>query len=330
MATVALPAFGQSAEVKAGARTAANQGLEAFKNGNYQEAVDRFRRANELIKAPTHTLFIARGYEKMGDLVAAREAYLEVDREELSPSAPKAFRTAQKEARDELAALEPRIPYLTIELRGPGAAEAKVSLDGDEVPRALVGLEQPVNPGEHALRAQGEDVRSKPIKVNIAEGERATVTLRLIKLATKPPPPPVEPIDKPQPKPEPTGGGSTLQTVGWIALGVGVVGGGVGTVYLLQKNADKNDADKLYKACNPRVCSPSERDRIAALDSDAASATQLSTAGFIVGGVGIVAGVTLLIVGSSASSDAKPEPASETAKVQPWLGLGSAGLAGTF
>jgi hypothetical protein len=202
-------------------------------------------------------------------------------------------------------------------------------MDGNELSQALVGLEQPVNPGEHTFRAESGDARSKIAKVSIEEGGRKTVTLRLVS-AAPPPPPPQVPVDNPEQPPQTSSSGSTLRTVGWIALGVGVIGGGVGTVYMLKKNADGSDADKLYKACNPRVCTAAERDRIDTLDAGASSAGLRSTAGFIVGGVGIVGGVTMIIVGSMGSDDAKPDAPSETASVQPWLGIGSAGLTGTF
>ena len=51
----------------------------------------------------------------------------------------------------------------------------------------------------------------------------------------------------------------------------------------------------------------------------------LSTAMFVVGGVGLTAGLVLLLTAP------KAKPATPTkASVEPWIGIGSAGLRGTF
>src|SRR5262245_25358178 len=95
-------------EEKAGARAAAEQGNSAFKAGKYAEALDLFHRAETLVHAPTHLLMIARTHAALGQLVAAKEAFLQVGRDALGASAPAAFKKAQADAKTELAALDPR------------------------------------------------------------------------------------------------------------------------------------------------------------------------------------------------------------------------------
>lgn len=329
-------AMGQSAEVKAAARAAANQGLEAFKSGDYQTAVDRFERANELIRAPTHTLFLARAHEKLGNLVVARELYLELDREQLADDAPQAFVQAQSDARTELEALEPRVPRITVDVTGPGAEAAEVLMDDKPMPSALIGIERPVDPGKHRFRASAGEAKARPVIVTVEEGERKSITLELKTLATTDLPPddrdPVVP-DKPT---EPADDGVSGMTVaGVTALGVGGLGLGLGLYFTKQKGDFEDDADTLFDACNPRVCSSSERQRIAAMDEDAATAANMSTAGFIVGGLGVATGITLLLLAPSGEDEpAQPEAPAEKddvwAKVQPWVGLGSFGVNGTF
>ena len=177
-------AMGQSAEVKSNARAAANQGLEAFKAGDYETAIDRFERANELIRAPTHTLFLARAHEKRGDLVLARELYLELDREQLASDAPPAFVQAQADARTELEALEIRVPRITVKVTGPGSEQAEVLMDDKPMPSALVGIERPVDPGKHRFRASAGENKARPITLTLEEGQRKTITLELKVLAT--------------------------------------------------------------------------------------------------------------------------------------------------
>ncbi|MFW5739056.1 MAG: tetratricopeptide repeat protein [Myxococcota bacterium] len=329
----APPATGQSAEVKAGARAAANQGLEAFKAGDYEQAIDRFERANQLIRAPTHTLFLARAHEKLGHLVLARELYLELDRETLPNDAPPAFVQAQQDARAELEALEPRVPRITVDVTGGGDETVEVTVNDKPMPVALVGLERPIDPGEHRFRASSDGSKARPVTVSIEEGERKTVTLELRTLATTeplfddPPPPPAE-------QPTEDAGVSGTTVAGITALGVGAIGLGLGAYFIKQESDFESDADTLFKACNPRVCTQSERQRIAAMDEDAATSRNMSTASFIVGGVGVASGIVLLMLAPSGEDDAglseSGEHAGPSPRVQPWVGLGSAGVMGQF
>ncbi len=99
-----------------------------------------------------------------------------------------------------------------------------------------------------------------------------------------------------------------------------------GTIFMLSANGKQSDADDL---CNSGKfggrCDPAQRNEIAALDSDASSARTLSNVGFIVGGVGVAAGVTLLLLSGKPSKAARLQPT-----IEPWVGLGSAGVFGSF
>ena len=81
------------------ARDLAKKGAEAFVAGNHAEALDFMTRAEALVHAPPHLLYIARAQAALGKLVAARETYLKVTREELPASAPRAFKDAQSQAK---------------------------------------------------------------------------------------------------------------------------------------------------------------------------------------------------------------------------------------
>src|SRR5262249_45271766 len=149
-------------------------------------------------------------------LVQAKEFYVRIGREELRSNAPKAFGEAQKAAATELAALEPRIALLTIVVKGQAAPEATVTMDGVEIPRALVGVGYPTNPGSHTLRASGPGSVAPDVTVQLAEGAKETATLELVdkpKTATT-----VEPTVV---KPTPSG---LRRAAPWIAFGVGAVG----------------------------------------------------------------------------------------------------------
>ncbi len=315
---LASTASGQTPEEREGARTAANEGREAFEAGDYEQAIARFERANELIRAPTHTLYLARSHEKLGLLVLARELYREIEREQLAPDAPPPFLQAQQDARDELAALEKRIPRITVEVHGPGEEGAKVTMNDDVVPLELVGIARPVDPGTYRFRATSRDGNARPVSVTLKEGENKTVTLELRSLNEPADPEPAVPVT-------PETSGMHGMTIGGIAsLGAGAIALGLGAYFSKQKGDRKSDADTLFNACNPRVCTNEERIRIDDMDGEAASNGNKATAGFIAGGVLVAGGVTLLLLAPSS------QDTSSASSLRPWVGIGSAGLSGTF
>jgi hypothetical protein len=75
---------------------------------------------------------------------------------------------------------------------------------------------------------------------------------------------------------------------------------------------------------NHDACPISAAPQAASLDSDARSAKTISIVGFVVGGVGVATGATLLVMGLTHK---KPATA---ASIEPWVGLGSAGVNGRF
>jgi hypothetical protein len=100
-------------------------------------------------------------------------------------------------------------------------------------------------------------------------------------------------------------------TVGGVALAAGAITG----LMSIQKTST------VKTACNGNECPASS-----ASDLDSARSTAaISTIAFVTGGVGLAVGVSALLIGDKPSS----EPAT-TAKVSPWIGLGSAGVRGTF
>src|SRR6187399_2839785 len=69
---------------RAAARSAADAGADAFDQQRYADAVELFGRAEKLVHATPHLLFIARSLVKLGRLVEAHETYLKIQREKLA------------------------------------------------------------------------------------------------------------------------------------------------------------------------------------------------------------------------------------------------------
>jgi hypothetical protein len=325
----------QSDEDRAGARAAASQGIKAFKAGRWEEAADLLTRAEALVHAPTHLVYLGQAEEKQGHLVKAREAYLKITREILAPNAPKAFKKAQADAERLLAALEPRLPYVNVSVTPEDVQELAVTMDGAPVPGALVGVSHPVDPGEHTFQATAKGWEGDPVTIDLGEGERkdVEVTLRQTEAAL---------ADETAGEGTDTGAGATTGeggnvaaasgesgamspwTIGgFVGLGVGAVGLGMGTYFVLDAASSRDKADKLCTLPGGG-CPLDQKGKVDSYDSDADSSNKLAVVGFVVGGVGVAGGVAALLIGANDTST------TAESGVRPYFGLGTAGITGRF
>ncbi len=325
----ATSAAAQSTEESAGARVAATQGFTAFQAGNWQQALDMFKRAESLVHAPPHLLFMARAHEKLGHLVEARELYMKVTKENIAPNAPKAFQEAQVSAQQELPVIEPRIPTPTIKLTGVAEGEAvEVKLDDKVIPAALVGLPYPTNPGKHTLTARAEGKSSKPKGIDVTEGSHDTIeialepdpTATLAPPVTKPEAPPpaatVTPTGTAPATPEHDRGERSRPVPMAVWIGVGVTG-----VLVLSATATGIAAlSKRSKFDGINDESHAEDAKQAAHDD----ATSMGLVNTVLTGAAVVgAGITTYLFFT------RPEVAAgrdARLRVSPWVAVGGGGL----
>jgi hypothetical protein len=337
LCTVAVEA--QTDQERAGARASATAGAEAFEGGRYQEAVDYFTRAESLVHSPVHLIYLGRAQLKLGKLVKARESFLRISREGAPDGASDAVTQAVQDAEDELASLEPTLPYITVKVQGaPTGTEYTVTLDGSEIPSALIGVATPVDPGNHTLRATAPGYDSGDVAASVTEGKRQEVLLEVSSTGEAPP---ATPADTPPPADDAMAADmstdqmadsgsspSGMRLGSYIALGVGAVGLGVGTIFALGSKGAADDADKLCGGNRSR-CEvdegSAEADKVNKLNDDSGSKKTLAVVGFIVGGAGIGAGVALFVLSMDKGGSAANEPS-----VTPYVGLGEVGLTGRF
>jgi hypothetical protein len=349
--SILLPAatsFAQASdEDKAAARALATQGSDALKGNRYAEALDLVTRAEAIVHAPTHLLMIARSHAGLGKLVAAQETYLKLLREELSANAPPAFKNAQISAREELAAIEPRIGALRILVDGNALAakKATVKLDDVAVPPALLGVFRPIDPGAHVVTILVPGLN--PTRQSIDLGPAQKLDIRpVIPDGPAPAGVPVNVADNPdaghpqgpgspQP-PDGRGGGffSPLRGVG-IGLGVvGVAGIAVGALFVAKGFASQSQAntDAMNAFCLPPsytncpIATPTQATQIHSEDVNAANQKTIGVILLPIGVAALGAGAALLVVG-------KPKPAGPSgagATVTPWFAGTSGGLRGSF
>lgn len=290
--TAADPA---SAEEKALAL--GHEGLTAFEQGKWQEALDRFSAAEALTHSPVFLLYAGRSLRNLGRL---REAEARLDRvagEALPADSPVAWQQAQRDARAELSALGERIPRLKVTAEPASSGPFDITVSGE--PSAGGGWR--LDPGEHRIVVVGAGGVRREKVVVLGEGDDESVVIAL----------------SGAPAAAPSSGDGPMWP-GIALLGLGVAGLGVGAVTGLVAAGKASD---LKDACgDDDRCPP-------ALQSDGDSAetfATVSTIGFIAGGIVALAGVTLLVVRPFGGSEG------ESAGVAIRVGPGGASITSHF
>jgi hypothetical protein len=314
------------------ARELAKQGLEAYDAGRYEEAAEKLGKAYEVVHVPTLAVNEARALVKLGRLVAASELYLEATRIQGEKSWQSTQFEAQKDAEKERAELLLRIPRLKVELKGTKAGEVKLTLDGSEVPSALLDEEQVVDPGERRIEGmRGSEVVKQ--SVTVKERDHAVVTLEFKRSSASATPgvgsasqknnnesqtiAAISPLAAPQTieQKQPS---RAQSTVGWVTLSTGVAGlvlGGVTGLVGMSKRSSLRDSNTC--SADGLHCLPSQASDVNAYNS----LRTVSSVGFIAGGVLAVTGITLVL--TAPKRESKP-------RVGLWVGPSSAGVYGGF
>lgn len=338
---VSTPSLAEpTAAEKETARSLLGAGQKKFDAGDFAGALAAWRGADDIMHVPTTGLRVGKAQEKLGKLVEARDAWLEVARHPVEPNEPQAFTTARKEAAALAAGVEKRIPSVTVSVTGVGPDVAlDVSVDGVSVPPAAASLPRKVNPGSHKLSISApgylpaeqdfslEEAETRTLNVELSRDPAAAVTPVPVAppQATQPasPAPTYNPPPAGNPRADEGGSGNTLTIVGFTLAGVGVVVGGVTGIMSATKTSDiKDDCD------GDRCPGDSSGD----IDSAKTLAT-VSNIGFGVGILGLGLGVLGLLTDDSGSVSAAPKRrvrAQRGVSLTPVVGLGSFNVLGRF
>lgn len=307
---------------RATARTLAQEGYEALRDHDYAKALDRFSRANGLVRAPTLLRDLARAQVGLGRLVDAHETYNTIVREGVSDEAPQSWIKAVADAKAELAALSPRLSWVIINVSGP--AHPRVTIDGAPVPESSLGVKRAADPGRHELRALATGYYTAKKTITVSEGETVNIAFEL---EDAPP--------DAAPKNEEEAGTVSVATVKdppWrkpVTIGAFVVGGAgiaLGSITGILAMSKQN---QLATDCANRTCGPNEK---AAL-SNYHTLGMVSNIGFVAGGLATAAGVVLLVVKPQilVKQETPPTDAVKSSfHWSPFIGVGSAGVQGTF
>ncbi len=294
---------------RATARSLAREGFEAQQHGQYAIAADRFTRAEALVHAPTLLLGLARAQVGLSRLLEAQETYQRILREPVAPNAPAAFAKALEESKRELAALAPRLGWVTIQVGG--ATSPTVTLDDIAVPVAALGVRRACDPGAHWVKASAPGFAPAESTFVLVEGGEQTVTLAM------------DPLPQARAaasglvesaSPTPATSTSTSTPLAIVSFGVGAAGvitGAVTGIVAASKHASLMNGGSCSKS---GVCSSNESGAVATYRTIA----NVSTVAWIVGGAGAAAGLAFVLT------------APKSSPVAAYVGPMNVGVVGTF
>jgi hypothetical protein len=302
--------------------------------GRYEKAYREFKAA--YADSPSWKILgnlgiVAHELERDGEAIEAFEAYLERGGKELPADDRKQFK-------EDLALVKAGHSTVAIETQPGGAwiIDERLPETGEPIVNRYGPtegkIELRIRAGHHRIRAELNGFDSDVWEFSDAPGAISSHTFDLApeRAARQEEPMPVEGKRDVRADSKP-GGSSGLRAASYVALGLGVVGAGVGTYFAIDGYDKRTQADDLFAACeaqNPGCgTAASGYDKaIAAQDAEGQAFTR-SLVSYVAGGVFAATGVVLFIV--SSGNDESPDAAGE-ASLTPWLSPNGVGVSGTF
>jgi hypothetical protein len=287
----------------------------------WSEALDKFHAVSQVKLTAGVRYHLALCEEHLGQLARALGDYRAAEDQARLEAAKDVLRLVGKQ----LAALDPRVPRLTIHVV-PTRPDASVRLDGQPIAHTLAGAAMPVDPGVHHVQATASDRAPSTAVVTLQEYESRVLDVNLGEPLSSPSPSPSPSPPTPTPAPTPTPPATPTPNlpstptppsprsahglaIVATAAGVALAGGGV-AAYLVA-GAELNHA---INACPQTVRCDSLKTRVRAWDFVAAGAW----------GGALVVGVVAIMLWT------KPNEASTQVGTRLLVGPGAVGVEGRF
>jgi hypothetical protein len=280
----------------------------------------------------------AQDLQRAGRLIEARDRLA-------TCSARACPRAVRQDCADRLHAIDAVVPSIALVAKdadGTPVPTATLTIDGAARPEALDGTAIPVDPGMHTLTVNAAGRAAVSVRVTLAQGDqvRRDVVFKPVPVTARPAS--ANDADSTQPQAPaaveteaPASGRSGVpRWVGWSLAGAGVASVALGVVFGAEAMHDKSS---FITTCHPDGwCPDSAQHGIDAMHFNSVA----SNLGYALGVVSLGAAVVTLLVFSPGSPsapadraepprDAPREPAASLS-VRPWVGIGNAGMTGTF
>jgi hypothetical protein len=273
----------------AAAREQLKQGYALKEAGRCSDAIAHFVESQRLDPQPKTLLNLADCEARLADLVSAQKHAIDArDLARQNVDAP-----MLSIADERLAALDKRLPRLTIVLAHDAPASSAVSRDGTQLGGTSLGVALPTNPGKHMVVASAPGHADRLFVVVLAEGARQTLEVGPGETAGAAS---GAPVAGAVPAPAPSAW-TTRKTIA-LTLGiVGVAGVAVGSVFGFEAIAKNNDSNSNGH-CAADGCDPTGKD----LRNTALGDATVSTIAISAGLAAIAGGVVLWMIGPAQAS----------------------------
>jgi hypothetical protein len=322
---VARPSFADPSD-PGGAREQLKLGFALKQQNKCVEALPHFEESLRLDAATVKArLNMADCLETVGQLVRAAKEWATL-RDQATDE------PLRDEAKKRLAAVEKRLPRLTVSIAGDRTGTL-VRRDGIELRGLSLDVPLPVDPGPHTVVLEREGNEPSTQKIGLVEGETKTVTLtpgaaRAAAPASSASAPaassvaasvgsvPAEPVAPP--------GASSAESLGpqriagLAVAGAGVVALGVATFAFVSASGKQDDA---LAQCGARGCPATAYP----LHEDAKSLATIGNVGLVAGGLLVAGGATLYFTAKKSPASAASRSRVQTAAT-PSVGPSSLGL----
>ncbi len=234
-----------------------NRGVADMEAGRFDNACPAIAESLRLDPRPGTLFTLAECEAKWGKIASAITDYTDylglVSRMSASEHAAQADR--EKISREQIEKLRPQLPHLTLVLPAGAPADVAVKRDGTTLTSVSLGIELPVDPGDHLIVTQVPGGPEHTQHVTLGPGERKRLELEMAPpRANRVVPSAASNRTRstasayPQPRAR---SGSHDRTWAWVAGGIGVAGVSVGTVTGLMSMSKKKTVDDN---CTGSVC----------------------------------------------------------------------------
>ncbi len=309
--TIAIPreCVAAPAEDEAKAKALFEEARVLAKAEKWAEACEKLAASKRLVPKMLTTYRLADCQEHVGQLASAHAGYLEAA--ELAKAVGDTDKLQDALLHAKL--LEGKLSRVAFEIPASDVA-LSFKLDGATLAPVLALEKLPLDPGEHTLVVGAEGKKPRTVTFTVPPGPALTsVKIAPLEAAAGDPklaPDVVVPIDDPKTG---TSSGSSLRTAGFVTGAIGVVGLGVGVVLGLSARSLDRSAD-----CTDKGCTPDGKKT----NDDARSRGNLASIIFGVGAVAATAGLVMILVAPSKST----EPERPTASLSPWASVEGGGV----
>jgi hypothetical protein len=260
------------------AETLFRDAVQRMDRGDYTGACPLLEQSQALDPSSGTLLNLGDCYEHTGRLALAWRTFAGAETLALAG----ARRDRAEVARARKNAILSRVPHFKLILPERPVVPLSVELDGHPLGAAALEAPVAVDPGDHELRARAPGFDDIVLRVRAGE-PGSTTAVKIPEFSRR-----AAASSTPAPDPGASRFSLDAQDVAAISAGaVGVAGVVVGTVFGLKSQSKHADSDRY---CTGRTC---QDPRGVVLMDEARTAGNLSTTGFVIGGLSLAAGAVL-------------------------------------